>query len=145
MPKKNVVPQVDLEAHKFYKLMFLNPNDGAAYILEATPALMRRTIAYELKGRFTPGELQLMLEVMNGTILTPELAGQQISKGRADGMELEGLDEKYQVDKETMLEKLRELTAFQLAALEIWARGYWESKEYEKDGDGMARWVKMLT
>lgn len=144
MARKNVSQAVKAELPKFYSLMFADPNAGVAYVLEAVPAVMRRTIAYELKGRFTPGELQFMLDVMNGTVLTPELAGQQLAASCADSLKLDDAGNKWGVDQEVFLDKLYSLSAFQLAALEIWAKGYWEGRVWEEGEEGVARWLKML-
>jgi len=66
-----------------------------------------------------------MIDVFNSTALTPQLAGQHIEIQCVDGMALDNLDEKWDVNKEGFIEKLKSLTIFEAACLEIWANGFW--------------------
>jgi len=47
---------------------------GLPYLIESYKTLHRRTLG-ELKGRFTRGELCLLIDVFNGTMLTPQFLG----------------------------------------------------------------------
>ena len=89
-----------------------------------------------------------MLDVMNGTMLTPGLAGQHLLANVADGIELDRLDEKWKVDKGGIIPKLKSLSYGQMAILEVWTRAYWESSatgQYLKDPDASEEWVKQIS
>lgn len=107
---------------------------GAEYILEAFYSLYRRTL-HDLKGRFADAELKLMMDVFNGTALTAGIAGQQLLISCVDGMELDGLDSKWGVDRDSFTRKLQALTLMESACLEIWANGFWYGGSAEKDLD----------
>ena len=141
MPKKQLGPRIGPQTEKWLEETFSARHPGAEYVLEMMPALYSRTLA-DLKGRFAQGELSLMIDVFNGTMLTSHIAGQHLTINCVDGMELDKLDEKWEVEKEKFIEKLKELTIFEAACLEIWANGFWyggwhsggtyETGEFEK-------------
>jgi outer membrane scaffolding protein for murein synthesis (MipA/OmpV family) len=141
--KSNIGPRISIGAKGFYKERFSSLNAGAEYALEAFPVLYRRTLA-DLAGRFTAGELSVMLDVANGLALTPGIAGQHLVMECVDAMALDGLDSKWRVVTKDFLEKLQALSLFQCACLEVWARAYWESDYYQKD-NSLAEYVKPLT
>lgn len=123
--KKQIGPRIPESAHDWYAANFATANAGASYILEAFPALYRATLVRELRGKLTKPELMLILDACNGLILTSKFAGQHLILEVTDGIELNGLDEKWDVYDAALIDKLRALTIFQLAVLEIWARAYW--------------------
>lgn len=99
---------------------------------EALPRMVRHTLAYELRGKFTKGELSMIVDVLNGHGMTmrmsPMTPGQHIGLSVSDSFELYpgAYEEKWGVDKAHMVEALSGLTSFQLAALEYWAAMFWE-------------------
>jgi len=143
MPKKGVGPQIDEEAYRFYETLFPNTNQGVTFTLEAFPILVRKTLVYELKGKFSKGELQLMLDVMNGCLLTPGLICQHLVANLEDGIKLNQLDQKWKVNADDFLAGIKRLTLFQLAALELWAKGYWDGGHHEEK-QKEAAWLKAL-
>jgi len=138
-----ISPRVSESATAWLTDHFKSKSAGAEYVLEAFPELYRREL-HNLTGVFSTGELSLMLDVMNGHLLTPQFAGQSLSLSCEDGMSLDGLHEKWEIDREAFLAKLSNRTLLQLACLEIWARAFWESGAWEKDG-GLEAWVAALT
>jgi len=124
MTKKQLGPRIGPQTEKWLEAVFSAKHPGAEYVLDMTPPLYSRTLD-RLKGRFTGGELSLMIDVFNSTALTPQLAGQHLTKQCVDGMALDKLDEKWEVDKKGFIEKLKSLTIFEAACLEIWANGFW--------------------
>ena len=66
-----------------------------------------------------------MIDVMNGTALTQDLAGQQLPLNVIDGIALDGLDEKWGVDAEKINQKLAGMSTPELMFLEIWIQGFW--------------------
>lgn len=132
---KKTSPRLTDSTAEFFTGTFSSLNAGAEYVLQGFPALYKHTLR-ELKGKFTDGELKLMIDVFNSTALTPIMAGQQLDLQVLDGMELDGLDQKWEVDKAELMAKVNALTIFQAACLEIWANGFWcaEKSDVEKPG-----------
>lgn len=111
---------------------FKDPILGIDYAVKAFGTFYRAALV-RIKGIFNESELSLILDVMNGVYLTPQIAGQQIISNIADGMALDGLDEKWAVDSEDIMVKLVKLSDLELAALEIWCRALWEHWDASKD------------
>lgn len=135
--RRTVSPRISEQTEGEITNTFKNLTGGAKYILEAWPGLYRKTL-YDLKRRFSRGELMLMIDVMNGTFLTAGIAGQQIGLNVNDGINLDGLDKKWKIDKNELLNKINNLSIFEAACLEIWIRAFWGTKslnaeEYVKD------------
>jgi hypothetical protein len=141
--KTNIGPRISDSARAFYAETFDNANAGAEYALEMIPILYRVTLARELKGRFTAGELSLILDVSNGLMLTPEIAGQQIVPSVVDSMMLDGTDKKWEVNQQSFSEKLVDLTLGQAAVLEIWAAAFWVQHD-RKGAKTLEDWVGVL-
>jgi len=147
MPKK-CSPLISDQAIEFYSSQWDNLNAGVTYTLEAFLPLYRRTL-HEMKGKFVEGELSLFIDVFNATMLTPQIAGQQIIVMVEDGCDLDKLDEKWGIDKKTFVEKLESLPIFSLACLEVWATGFWCSKNSQGEvgtyqGNDIKKWMEVL-
>jgi hypothetical protein len=80
-----------------------------------------------MKGSFTPAELGLMIEVFNGLILIPQLAGQHVALQVADRIKLDALDKKWGIDGQELIRKIEALTLFSRACLEIWLSRFWKN------------------
>lgn len=124
MARKSTAPRIGEQSAKFYTSVFQSLNWGLEFTADAFPVLYRRTL-HDLKGRFTRGELSLMIDVFNATALMPGLAGQHLDANVADGIDLDRLDEKWKIDGAALNAKIAALTIFQAACLEIWANGFW--------------------
>ena len=135
-------PRISEKTSEWLTCQFSSRNAGAEYLLEVVPQLYRRTLR-DLRGRFTPGELSLMLDCMNATMLTPQLAGQQLAINCIDSMELDLTAEKWSVDRQAFTERLQALSLWESACLEIWARGFWESGTWKQE-NGLREWVGQL-
>jgi hypothetical protein len=122
--------------------VFENKTAGGEYVLDSLPLLYRRTI-HGLCGKFDPGELSLMLDVMNGTFLTPQSAGHHLTVNVSDGIALDRLDQKWEIDGPALNAKLQSLDAFSLFCLEVWAVGFWASGVY-MDDNRMEEWMRPL-
>ena len=127
--KKNVSPRVFEETQEFYGQIFESINAGAEFILEAFPGLYQRTI-HDLKGKFTRGELMLMIDVMNGTAIMPQHSGFTIGANVADGIALDHLGEKWKVEAWPLNKKMADLTNFDRACLELWALAFWSQDDH---------------
>jgi len=126
---KRVSPRIGEATEAWLSENFGSLGGGAEYILESTAAVYKRTVA-KIKATFDTSELSLMLDCMNGTILTPGIAGQIIGLNVADSIDLDKTDEKWGVDRATIVGKLEGLSIPELALLEIWCQGFWEQHEH---------------
>jgi len=126
MQKKIIAPRVREGTAEWYKDHFANTNAGVVFMLESLPELYKRAML-EIKGKFSHGELLLIVDVYNdvynATILTPGMP--MLDAQVSDGIALDHLDGKWEVDGEILIEKIADLTSYQKAVLEIWANGYW--------------------
>lgn len=134
MKKDNGVsigPKIGKGAADFYKEFFGKINPGATWVLEEFPHLFRITLV-EMRGRFTAGELSMILDVLNGNIMLASgahgLAGQHVLLSVADSFDLyPGMyEDKWDLEKVDFLDKLGSLSRFQATCLELWAAGFWE-------------------
>ena len=123
---KKITPRISEKSEIFFKNNFKNVNSGVEYLLEAIPAIARVYAGYQLKGKFTGDELKLMIDVMNGTMLTAQFAGQHLLANIQDGIVLDHLDEKWKVDSDKIQEKIKNLSIPDIFFLEIWIQGFWQ-------------------
>lgn len=91
----------------------------------------------ETKSRFSAAELKMLLDLSNSTYLSTMLMGEQIIPNLEDAFALDpGMyEEKWGVNSEPMLAKLRDLTPFARACLEIWANECWYGNDSAADVD----------
>ena len=122
--RKALGPKVTPQVFEFFDSTWEKPNTGATYILDAMPGLHRQTIK-ELYGMFSQNELFLMVDAMNGCMLTAQIAGNHLISNVADAIELDFLDKKWKIGKMDILRKLQDLTVFQTACLELWIQSFW--------------------
>lgn len=142
-----IAPKIRQGSAQFYERMFPSLNAGATWILEEFPALYGMTLA-EMRGKFTRGELCMILDVLNGhgTILAyggSGLAGQHVGLSIYDSFRLyPGMyEEKWDVAADSLNGKLSECTRWQLVCLEVWAAGFWEEAHRDTSPD---EWAKPL-
>jgi len=117
-------PKITPQCQELLLSIWDRPGTGASYILDAFPGLYRRTLE-EIKGVFTREELMLMIDCMNGTLLTGWIAGDHVNANAVDGIAMDRLDEKWEVDREAFTEKFKSTTIFQRACLELWIQAFW--------------------
>jgi len=125
---KRVSPRIDANHHQWFADRWGTTNAGAEFVLEAFPHLYQRALA-EIRGRLSRPELSMVLDCLNGTFQTPGLSGQHVTANVEDSFSLYPgqYQKKWGVDAAALCGKLRALTSFQLAALEIWAGQFWQS------------------
>ncbi len=128
MPQK-IGPIISDGAEKWLRESFETLNAGAVYCLDSMPGLYSRTL-HDLRGKFSRGELMLLLDVMNATILMSGLAGQHIRANVADGIDLDGLTDKWGIEGAALNAKLAALPIFAIACLEIWTQAFWQQKDH---------------
>jgi hypothetical protein len=122
-------PRISDKSAEFYRGTFGNLNQGLEYTLDVFPALYRYTLN-ALKGRFSRGELMLMIDVCNGLWLTPRMAGQHMDAQVSDGIALDHLDERWEINGQELNKKIGGLTIFETACLEIWVQAFWKQDEH---------------
>lgn len=106
---------------EFYRSTFGGLHGGLVYTLEMVEALYRRFLADTLP-QFTTAERLLVVDVLNGTYLTAGIAGQHVEADVVDGIALDHVDQKWDVDRETIIKKITSLDLFSRACLEIWSQ-----------------------
>lgn len=137
-------PMLPSETISEYREIFQTVEDGIEYVLEMFPMLFRNALS-EIRGKFSRKEVMLIIRVMSGLILSPQLAGQYVIGNVLDRIAREDLVASDGIEKSGFLEKLRTLNTFQRACLEIWANSYWYhgGKPYE-DSDALNRYMETL-
>lgn len=133
-------PRIIEKTADFYRGKFSSLNAGLEYILEAFPELYAHTI-HDLRGKFTRGELMLCIDVMNGHWYNPRWAGQEMTPNVSDGIALDRLDEKWEIDGAALNKKLATLTMFDRACMEIWIQSFWA----QDDHDNIEEYVAAMT
>lgn len=131
---KRVAPWVFAPAQTWTLETFENLNQAATYLINSAPPLYRQTLI-ELKGKFTADELRLMLDVMNGTMLTAEWPGATLAGNVRDGIALDALDEKWGINGKELTDKIDTLHVFQLHVLELWANSFWYGGDRSRELD----------
>lgn len=122
-------PRIIEKTAEFYRRKFDTLNAGLEYVLEAFPDLYAHTI-HALRGKFTRGELMLCIDVMNGHWYNPHGAGQEMTPNVSDGIALDHLDEKWEIDGAALNKKLASLTMFDRSCLEIWIQAFWNQDDH---------------
>ena len=130
-------PRISDKSAALYKSIFGSVNAGMEYVGDAVPQLYRLTL-HRLQGRFSRGELMLMLDVGNGSMLTAGMAGQHLGAQVADGIALDRLDVKWEIDGVALNTKVSGLTIFEAACLELWVQAFWEQEEHDNIEDYVA-------
>jgi hypothetical protein len=85
---------------------------------------------------FSRGEQMMLIDIFNGTILTPGILGQHIIAQVEDSFALySGMyEEKWGVDRKEMEEKIRALDILTATWLELWAVGFWALNDADRSG-----------
>lgn len=90
-----------------------------------------------LRGRFSPGELSLLADLVNGWYIDPPSIGSLglLALEVQDGIDLERLDKKWGVDPEQLMDKIRSLSYAQSAALLDALDRWWGQQPSESPTD----------
>lgn len=122
-------PRITDKTAEFYRENFETLNAGLEYALQAFSQLYKITM-HSLCGKFSRGELMLFIDVMNGHLYNPQFAGQEMTLNVSDGIALDRLDEKWEIDGAALNKKLAALSMFDRACLEIWIQAFWNQDEH---------------
>jgi len=133
-------PKININTAKWYERHFNTLNAGATWTLESLPIIYRQSLA-EMRGKFTRGELCMMIDVLNGvaalmTYGSHGLAGQHLPFSVHDSFNLYPgqFEEKWDIQSGAMNAKIAGLTRFQIICLEIWAAGWRGGVDYQDAG-----------
>lgn len=143
MEKKKISPRIEGQSQDFLSKNFNTLNAGAEYVLDGFPMLYNRAL-HEMRGHFSEAELSFLVEAFKETKLSPQLAGQQFRIFCDDAMTFRKLDDKWKIKSDAFLKKIEDLTSFQMACLEIWAKKFWFAK-WKKGDKNLKEYVKLLT
>ena len=143
MEKKKISPRIEDQSREFLSANFSTLNAGAEYVLDGFPMLYNRAL-HEIREHFSDEELSFLVEAFKETKLSPQLAGQQFKIFCDDAMTFRNLDDKWQIKRDVFLKKIEDITSFQMACLEIWAKKFWFAK-WKKGDKSLREYVKLLT
>ena len=143
MEKKKTSPRIEDQSREFLSTNFSTLNAGAEYVLDGFPMLYNRAL-HEMRGRFSSAELSFLVEAFKETKLSPQLAGQQFKIFCDDAITFRKLDEKWKIKSDVFLKKIEDITSFQMACLEIWAKKFWFAK-WMKGNKSLREYVKTLS
>lgn len=77
--------------------------------------------------KFTRGEQSMLIDIFNGTALTPGILGQHLIASVEDSFNLYPgqYEEKWSVNQKEMIDKITSLDPVNAIFLELWAVGFW--------------------
>lgn len=127
----NIGPRISPQTAAWLEDNFSSRNAGAELVLDAVPTLYKRGLKSALEP-LTRGERMLLIDLHNAYAITPQILGQAVDHQVADGIDLDGLDTKWQVTRVEILAKLAAMHPWDLACLEIWATAFWQAGHWEK-------------
>lgn len=87
------------------------------------------------RAKLSVKEACLIADVLNGTVIDARTAGMFWAEVE-DGIELEGYDEKWGVDGQALVEKLKNLNELQAMAIIDAAERFWTNCESGKETEG---------
>jgi len=89
---------------------------------------MKKVAKHKLKGYFEKNELLLLVDLQNGTMLSPDFAynPETLIFQLEDGATYEGLDQKWEVNIEELKEKIRKLDNLSCYFLQYFIRQFWD-------------------
>ena len=134
MPKLNVGPRIDEKTAKWYDDYFPNRNAGVTFAINFFPEIYSITLK-ELRGKFEKGELGMILDVENGGtdfLLASGVAmGVGVTHNIFDSFHLyPGMyEEKWEIDRKKMQNKMQSLTFFQQFCLKYWCCQFWDRSD----------------
>ena len=133
MARKGTTVYLPEDQAKYIKENYKNQNYGIITAIEALMTI-RKYSTNELKGIFTPAEWSFLAESLNGTITDGSfrcnagaLAYHCLDAYKLDG--LDGLGEKWEIDIQELMDKIKDLTAAQVEALYFRVEQFWEDEE----------------
>jgi len=137
----HIGPRIPEHVRQRLSVLWKTANSGAEWILASFPNLYDRTLI-EIKGHFSKGELDLILDLAELLVFFPEMAGQLLLFCLMDEMAVPTIKENHPaVDMDALLKKMQALRHFQRAMLETWAQAY----QFIEGGTSRGEYIGMLT
>ena len=103
------------------------------FIVETWFTLIRYSKA-NLNGYFTSKEAYLIVDALNGQLLTTGLSFvKTLYFSVEDAIKLEQLDKKWKVDREELLKKLEELSESEALAVYLMVFDFWNSSDHSEN------------
>lgn len=121
-------------AEKALSDVYPNRTAGAETVLEAWTYMRVRSLA-EIKGKFSESEIYYFVDVFNGTIIEPRFSCDNvfIVHQVQDGAKYDNLGEKWKVDIDLFVEKIKDLTSAQTFFLLEEIQRFWEKESGKKN------------
>lgn len=133
-----VAPKIQAASAAWYREMFPSLNSGATFALNIFPDIYRYALM-EIRGKFSKGELGMVLDVLNGHDVlfvaystSTSLIGHHLVLEIADSFRLyPGVyEEKWGIsDSQDFLKRLGDLSMVHKMSLELWAASFWRNNE----------------
>jgi len=124
--------------------MFQGKDSAHLFMMGIWKQMWQHSLA-GIKGMFSGPELSLIIDIYNGTMLSPYHYGSNsLAVGISDSIALDGMAEKWEIDPASLLGKVKGLTPAQAICLEIWANGFWYGQKPE-GGRDFEKYVAQLT
>ncbi len=141
-PKKDkivaIAPKIMSDASDWLQQFFPTLNAGATFVLNAFPSFYQYSLN-EMRGRFSRGELGMILDVLNGHDMvlssyqiSPSLIGHHLVLEIADSFRIYpgSYEKQWEIDDPRgFIERLKSLTMFQKICIELWAAAFWHNPE----------------
>ena len=112
--------------------VFDDPERGMFFMLTAWVGIYRHSLS-NITGLFEANELCMIVEVHHGGYVYPYNHNKSgVALLACDAMSLDGMADKWNIEKERFLAAVEQLTPAQAMCLQLWAVGYWTA---QKRGD----------
>jgi len=94
--------------------------------------------------KFTRGEQMMLIDIFNGTMLSPGILGRHLIAQVEDSFALyPGMyEEKWGVDRKEMEEKIRSLDPYTAAFFELWSVGFWSIADPISSGETLENYIQ---
>lgn len=115
---------------KYIQENYKNQNYGIIAAIEALMTIRKYSLN-EIKGIFTPEEWSFLVDSLNGTMTTDAFrcnAG-ALAYHCQDADKLDDLGEKWEIDIQELMEKIKDLTAAQVDAVYFRVEQFWNSED----------------
>lgn len=108
--------------------------------------VLRKASLFEIKTLFNENELKCLIDISNGSIFDEARShnNQTLEFELIDLFDLDKLDKKWELDRESFLIKIRTLTAAQTYFLQDWANMFWEKTNdgaYNKEAGALEQYI----
>lgn len=128
--RKGTTVYLSEDQARYIKENYENQNVGIINALDALIMIRDYSLA-EIKGRFTQGEWSFLVDSLNGTMAYGSFrcnAG-ALAYHCQDADKLDDLGDKWEIDIQELMEKIKDLTAAQVEAVYFRVEQIWNSED----------------